>query len=323
MASEDLQAFLDFAILLAREGGQLILEGSKARYASQGTVFWKAGNPADLVTETDKMIEEVVKKRLKERFPQHKFIGEETVSSGEDSALTDEPTWIVDPIDGTTNFVHGFQYVAISIALTINKEPVVGVVYNPFLDEIFTASKNSGAFLNLSTRLPLSHPHPPLPLPSSLSQCLVATEYGHCRTPHVIDRKVMSIHNMVARPGDNKWSESGKNAGLVHGVRSTGSAALNLCTAAKGQIDMYWEIGPWEWDVAAGVLILGESGGIVVDAYGPDEGPADILSRRFLAVRAGSPAPGDKTSRESQLRLVKEMWDVVEQVEVSRIEARL
>ena len=70
-------------------------------------------------------------------------------------------------------------------------------------------------------------------------------------------------------------------------------------------------------------MILGESGGIVVDAYGPDEGPADILSRRFLAVRAGSPAPGDKTSRESQLRLVKEMWDVVEQVEVSRIEARL
>ena len=70
----DLQAFLDFAILLAREGGQLILEGSKARYASQGTVFWKAGNPADLVTETDKMIEEVVKKRLKERFPQHKWV---------------------------------------------------------------------------------------------------------------------------------------------------------------------------------------------------------------------------------------------------------
>ncbi|CAG8451278.1 6547_t:CDS:2 [Paraglomus occultum] len=317
MASEDLQVYLDFAISLAREGAQLILEGSKARYVSQGMVVSKS-DPTDLVTETDKKVEEVVKKRLKERFPQHKFIGEESVSNGEVLVLTNEPTWIVDPIDGTTNFVHGFHYVAISIALTINKETVVGVVYNPFLNELFTASKNSGAFLNLSTRLPLSHPHPPLPLPSSLSHCLVLAEYGHDRTPHVIDKKTMSIYNMLTRPGDNRWGDSGKKAGLVHGVRSLGSGALNLCTVAKGQADLYWEVGPWVWDVAAATLILEEAGGIVVDAYGPDEGPADFLGRRFLGVRAGSPVPGDKTGRESQLRLAKEMWDVVELVEVSR-----
>ena len=72
-------------------------------------------------------------------------------------------------------------------------------------------------------------------------------EYGHDRTPNIIDKKSMSIYNMVTRPGNNKWSKSGKKAGLVHGVRSIGSAALNLCTVAKGQADIYWEIGPWEW----------------------------------------------------------------------------
>jgi myo-inositol-1(or 4)-monophosphatase len=118
-----------------------------------------------------------------------------------------------------------------------------------FHPQLFTASKNSGAFLNLSTRLPLSHPHPPLPLPSSLSQCLIATEYGHDRIPNIIDQKVIAIHNMVAMPGKNKLSKSGKNAGLVHGIRSTGSAALDLCTVATGAVDLYWEIGPWEWYV--------------------------------------------------------------------------
>ncbi|CAG8482248.1 20973_t:CDS:2 [Dentiscutata erythropus] len=308
--------YLEFAIKLAKQCGQIILDASNARYSTNSKVLSKYGNQSDLVTETDQLVEELIKSKLKESFPEHKFIGEETKAAGYQDEFTDDPTWIVDPIDGTTNFVHGFPFVAVSIGLTINKEPVVGVVFNPFLNELYTARKGHGAFLNHTTKLPLSYPNPPLQLPSSLAQCLVISEFGSDRSDVVISKKVNSVHNLLRKPGEVSWSS--KKAGLVRGVRSIGSASLNICSVALGRADIYFEFGCWEWDVTAALVILNEAGGIMVSAQGYDEGPVDIFGRKYLAIRAGSPCDGDKDSKQSQLRLAREIWDVIEDVDCPR-----
>ncbi|CAB5361468.1 unnamed protein product [Rhizophagus irregularis] len=227
-------------------------------------------NPSDLVTETDKIVEELIKSKLNSKFPDHKFVGEETAAAGNHHGLTDEPTWIVDPIDGTTNFIHGFPFVAVCIGLTIDKD-VVGAVFNPFLNQLYTARKGNGAYLNLNTKLPLSSPNPPITLPSNLMP---------------------------------------KNAGRVRGIRNLGSAALDIIQVAKGEADIFWEI--------AALVILRESGGIMVNGNGPNEEPVNILERKYLAVRGGSPYAGDKTVEQSQLRLVREFWNIVEEIDYPR-----
>ncbi|KAG7019374.1 Inositol monophosphatase 1, partial [Cucurbita argyrosperma subsp. argyrosperma] len=108
----------------------------------------KRAGEVDLVTETDKACEDLIFNHLKEHYPSHKFIGEETTAACGHTELTDEPTWIVDPLDGTTNFVHGFPFVCVSIGLTIGKVPTVGVVYNPIIEELFTGIRGKGASLN-------------------------------------------------------------------------------------------------------------------------------------------------------------------------------
>ncbi|CAJ0757285.1 2310_t:CDS:2, partial [Entrophospora sp. SA101] len=311
-----LKDYLDFAVSLARESGKIILEASKARYSTQSKVYSKAGNSADLVTETDRQVEDFIKSRINKTFPEHKFIAEEMTSTNNKYEFTSKPTWIIDPIDGTTNFVHGFPFVAVSIGLTINKEPVVGVVFNPFLNELYTASKGQGAYLNLNTKLPLTYSYPPLPLPSSLSQCLVATEYGSDRLPITIGKKTQSVYNLLTKPDDATLNS--KKGGLVRSIRSLGCASLNICTVAKGHFDVYWEIGCWEWDVAASIVILQEAGGIMVNGQGPDEGPVNILGRKFLAIRGGLPCSSDENSRQSQIRLVREMWGLVEEIDCPR-----
>uniref|UniRef100_A0A1D1YU13 Inositol-1-monophosphatase n=1 Tax=Anthurium amnicola TaxID=1678845 RepID=A0A1D1YU13_9ARAE len=310
-----MEEYLDFAIPLAKECGQIILEASKRRYSNINKVYAKGGNPSDLVTETDKVVEELIKSKINSKYPDHKFIGEEMTAAGHQCELTDDPTWIIDPIDGTTNFVHGFPYVAVCIGLTINKEPVVGVIFNPFLDQLFTARKGNGAYLNLNTKLPLSHPSPPPTLPSSLSQCLILSEFGSDRSSKTMGKKIQSLRNMISKPGEVTWSK--KNAGLVHGIRSLGSAASDIMQVAKGEADMFWEIGCWEWDVTAAFVILREAGGLMANGNGP-EGPVDIFGRKYLAIRAGSPCAGDETSEQGQLRLARELWNVVEEIDCPR-----
>nr|CAD7455632.1 unnamed protein product [Timema tahoe] len=136
----DLEECLETAISLARETGQIVKEG----FYLDKTMTTK-GEPADLVTEFDTRVQQILFDRLGEKFPTHKLIGEESVT---EPVLTDAPTWIIDPIDGTTNFIHGFPLTCISIGLTVNREPVLGVVYNPILEHMFTAKKGQGAFLN-------------------------------------------------------------------------------------------------------------------------------------------------------------------------------
>lgn len=243
------KTYLDEAIKIAKFAGEIIKKSFENREYIHNHLNIKQNNSSDLVTATDKYVEKTVKEHLNKVFPTHHFVGEETVAANNNSScnLTNEPTWCIDPIDGTTNFVHGFPFICISIALLIDKEPVVGVVFNPILNELYSASKNGGAFYNEKS-LPLITPIQPL---ESLEQSLVITEYGADRSKISINAKLDTINKVISYP--------------IHGIRSFGSAALNMCYVARGSCDIYYEIGIHAWDVAAAAVILKEAGGCVVN----------------------------------------------------------
>ncbi|KAF2263778.1 inositol monophosphatase [Lojkania enalia] len=281
MADINLQEIHDFMISIARKAGETITSAHPTG-ASAGT----KKNSVDLVTETDQAVETLISTSLRSKYPTFAFMGEETYKPGD--RLTSTPTFICDPIDGTTNFVHRHPYVSISLGLAIDLDPRIGVVFNPFTQTLFSAIKGQGAWLNQTTRLPLA---PPGPL--SLSECLVAVEWGSDRSGN--DFAVKS--KTFARLAQGK-EEGG---GMVHGLRSLGSAALNLCAVASGALDIYWEAGCWAWDVCAGWAILREAGGLMVDANPGNWNPR-VEERRYFAVRAG----------EGQKKIVEQFWGLVE-----------
>lgn len=210
----------------------------------------------DLVTEWDQKVEKLLINGISSKYPDHKFIGEESTATGQKLELTNAPTWIIDPIDGTMNFVHGLPHTCISVALLIDKTTEIGIVYNPILDQLFTARKGQGAFLNgapihVSDR-------------KELHNALVMLEMGTCRDPERVEVIFQNIKILIPR---------------VHGLRSIGSAALNMCMVALGGADIYFEFGIHAWDVAAGDLIVREAGGVSIDPAG---GPFDVMSRRTL-----------------------------------------
>ena len=214
--------------------------------------FDEKKNTADLVTETDQATEKLVMNAIREKYPLHKFIGEESWADGERPELTHEPTWIIDPIDGTTNFVKGFPFVCISIGFVYESVPTIGVIYAPFLGHLYAARKGHGAFVTTPlqperTPLPLARP---LPL-SSFKQALMALEWGSDRSKEVLDKKTRSFQRLVG--------EEAAGGHMALGVRSIGSAALNFAQVAAGSLDSYWEIGCWAWDVCAGIVIAQEA----------------------------------------------------------------
>ncbi|XP_041454412.1 inositol monophosphatase 1-like [Lytechinus variegatus] len=249
---EDVMNFLEAAVDVARLAGQKIKEA----YLLEKRVEIKS-SAADLVTETDQLVEKKIIGTLQEKFPDHCFIGEESVAAGQKIELTDAPTWIIDPVDGTTNFVHSFPFVAVCIGLAINKNLVAGVVYNAILDEMFTAIRGKGAYCN-DAQIHCSGQE-------DIKQSLVMTEIGSSRKQEHIDAKLKNIEAIV------------KNG--VHGVRSLGSAALNMCHVARGDSDLYVEYGIHCWDMAASAVILEEAGGVCAD---PKGGPLDIMSRQII-----------------------------------------
>ncbi|XP_074644879.1 inositol monophosphatase 1-like isoform X3 [Tubulanus polymorphus] len=234
MAESDL--YFKIAQGVALEAGEIIKEAFyKEKEICTKECF------ADLVTETDQRVEKTVISIIKEQFPTHSFIGEESIASGERCKLTDNPTWIIDPIDGTTNFVHKFPYVCISIALLVDKQPVVAVVYNPILNEMYTAQPGK-----------------------DLSQCLLATNLN-CPGQSLLSSQICTnVGHMFSQ---------------CRGIRSVGSAALSMCLVAQGSADAYFEHGIHCWDIAAGMLIAKEAGGVVVDTEG---GEFDLMSRRLV-----------------------------------------
>lgn len=244
--------FLSVAVDAAKLAGKVIAENfyAEKQIEHKGQV--------DLVTETDKACEKLAFEHIGKIFPDHKLIGEETTALSGTFELTDSPTWIIDPLDGTTNFVHRFPFVCISIGLTIQKVPVVGVVYNPILNELFTAVKNGGAFLN------------GVPIKASsqenIGSALLASEVGTKRDKLTVDATTNRINSLLYK---------------VRSLRMTGSCALNLCGIACGRLDIFYELGyGGPWDVAAGVLIVREAGGLI---FAPSGEEFDITTQRIAA----------------------------------------
>lgn len=249
---DEVQAFFKFALTVTREAGERV----KTDFYANKKIAVKE-NFADLVTETDHAVEEMIMSKLGQKFPSHKLIGEETVSAGGHCVLTDDPTWIIDPIDGTTNFVHGIPHTCISIGLAVNKEIVAGIVHCPILGETYTAVRGQGAYCN-DEKLGVSNIH-------ELSKSVVVLEGGTSRIPEILQTK---MHNMKAVIEN------------CHGIRCYGSAAYNMCQVARGCEEVYMEHGIHVWDIAAGKLIVEEAGGVVVD---PSGSPVDLFNRRVLA----------------------------------------
>ncbi|KAK0060855.1 inositol monophosphatase 2 [Biomphalaria pfeifferi] len=252
MSGIDLEVIYGTALELAAKAGEMIRDA-----------FWKEKSvdtkmsAADLVTETDQAVESTVKAIISAKYPNHKFIGEETTAAaGNHCVWTDEPTWIIDPIDGTTNFVHSIPEVTFSLGFTLNKQVVIGVVYAPIKDELFTAKLNQGAFLN-GKKLTVNKT-------KDISKAVVIMEGGSSRDVDIVDKKIKNIYAMVSNS---------------HGVRAYGSAALNLSHIAAGRGDAYVEYGIHVWDFIAGALIAKEAGATVLDPTGSE---LDYMHRRVL-----------------------------------------
>ncbi|XP_035861537.1 inositol monophosphatase 1-like [Sander lucioperca] len=251
---------LNFGVSLCKQTGDVILSA----FQQQKEVTLKS-SPADLVTETDQRVEQLLISAIRSRFPQHRFIGEESVAAGERLQLTDSPTWIIDPIDGTVNFVHRFPFVAISIGFTVNKQLEFGIVYSCVDDKLFTAQRGRGAFLNGA------------PLHTSgqedVSRCVVVTEIGAERDDLALSTLTSNICRLLQLP--------------VHGVRALGTAAVDMCQVAVGGADAYYHIGMHCWDIAAATIIVQEAGGVVMDT---DGSVFDMMSRRVIAASSAAVA---------------------------------
>lgn len=251
MADEVDQMF-EFARDLARKCGEMV----KTAFDLPKNIETKS-SPSDFVTETDQNVEKTIIQAIQTRFPDHEIIGEETSAAGKEIILTDKPTWVIDPVDGTTNFVSGFPYVAVCIGVMIKKNPVVGVVYNPILDQMFTAVKGKGATMN-GKEIKVNQC-------KDMKDALILTEFGSSRSKDRIKVVTDNMCDVVLTP--------------VRGIRALGSAACNICAVASGFADLYYETGMHIWDICAAGLILREAGGFTCSTDGAE---LDYLHRKFI-----------------------------------------
>jgi myo-inositol-1(or 4)-monophosphatase len=232
--------------------------------------------PGDFVSAADHKAEDIIFTELKKARHGYCFLMEER---GHVDGPDKSHRWIVDPLDGTTNFLHGIPLFCISIGLERDGQMVAGVVYNPIMDEIYTAEKGKGAFLNDRRRLRVA-------ARKTLGDCLVATDIPH-----------------RGKAGKDVWrAEAATLMNEVAGLRRSGSAALDLCWVAAGRYDGYWERGIKPWDMAAGLLIVREAGGIVTDFGGTDNMfetggvlAGNPIVHKGLGALLGVPAPGAAT----------------------------
>ncbi|XP_014887746.1 inositol monophosphatase 1-like isoform X2 [Poecilia latipinna] len=249
------QKAYDFAVSVAKKAGEEIRKAGE----SEIRIMTKSSS-VDLVTKTDERVEKIIIGSLKEEFGEgtHCFIGEESVAKGEPCILTDKPTWIIDPVDGTTNFVHGFPFVAVSIAFAVNKQLEFGVVYSCLEDKMYKARKGKGAFCN----------DEPIQVSDvkDIHKSIIISEHGTDRSPEKVTKIFSTMQKILCIP--------------VHGLRGSGTAATNMCLVATGAVEAFFEIGIHCWDIAAGAVIVQEAGGILLDV---DGGPFDLMSRRMVS----------------------------------------
>ena len=230
---------LTIAVKAARRAGSIINRASND--LDKLTVEQKA--PNDYVSEVDRAAEAAIIDVLKTAYPQHSILAEE---SGESKTESDY-LWIIDPLDGTTNFLHGFPQYCVSIALSVKGVVSQGVIYDPTRNELFTASKGGGAFLN-DRRIRVSKR-------IHLQDCLIGTGFP-TREMQNFDRYLAMFKDLTPK---------------CAGIRRPGAAALDLAYVACGRYDGFWELGLSAWDMAAGALMIKEAGGLVTDFAGNDD----------------------------------------------------
>lgn len=238
-------SYLETAIEIARESGALLGNYFERR------VGYELKGDFDLVTEADRASERLIVERLRSHFPSHGIVAEE--GGGQDGA--GEFRWYVDPLDGTTNFAHGFPVYNVTLALERAGELICGVIYDPERREMFSAERGSGAWMN-NRRIRVSRT-------ARLKDSLVATGFPSYKRHQSVN--VHFYHQLAM---------------ASHGVRRAGSAALDLAFVACGRLDAFWEFGLNTWDMAAGMLLVSEAGGRVTDMHGA---PAKVGVARLLA----------------------------------------
>ncbi len=226
-------SYLETAVDIAREAGAVLANFFERR------IPYELKGDFDLVTEADRTSEKLVVERLRSHFPSHNIVAEE--GGGHQSGS--EYCWYVDPLDGTTNFAHGFPVFNVTLGLERAGEMIAGVVFDPTRPEMFTAERGSGAYLN-NRRIHVSKA-------KRVEESLVATGF-----PSQKRHQNVNIHYYY------------QMAMTSHGVRRAGAAAIDLAYVASGRLEGFWEYGLQPWDMAAGILLVEEAGGVCTDMQG-------------------------------------------------------
>jgi len=229
---------LGIAVKAARRAGNIINRG--AREIDLLTITSKG--PKDFVSEVDREAERTIVETLLASYPDHAILAEEGTAKGANAEA--ENVWIIDPLDGTTNFLHGFPQYCVSIALAQRGQVTHGVIYDPVRNDLFTATRGRGAFLN-DRRIRVSRRH-------HLRDCLIGTGFPF-RDGSYLDTYLRMMKTMIEQTA---------------GLRRPGAAALDLAYVAAGFYDGFWEVGLNAWDVAAGSLLIQEAGGLIGDLAG-------------------------------------------------------
>ena len=308
----EVRQYHDLAVSLARDAGRLILS---AFYSSKRVTV--KSNILDIVTETDQQAEQLIIAGVRRRFPHHRFVAEESHSTAGEYALQEGVTWVIDPVDGTNNFVHQLPFVAVSIGVCVAGRVEAAVVHAPVLGETFSAVRGEGAFLTnhpvYAEAEPDSAAAPVLPCAASqrlrtssvesLSSAAVLTELGYDRSPLGIALQLARLRLLTVGHS-------------LQSLRSYGSCALNMCYVAAGRCEGFYEgrdrlLGPKPWDVSAGWLIVQEAGGEVLDLTGQD---FDMTAGRVLAVN------GKEIARQ-MVAVFREAEDSVMAAEAARTAA--
>lgn len=250
MGHNNHKIYIEVAISIAKKAGKLLMDN----FYSEKKIDYKGR--INLVTEIDRRSEKLIVDNLKKEFPQHSILAEE----GSRSEQNSEFLWLIDPLDGTTNYAHSFGFFAVSIALQErNRGVIAGVVFAPYLNECYSASRDAGAFLN-DNKINVSNTN-------ELEKSLLATGF-----PYDIKESHANIEYF------NRFLLESQ------AVRRPGSAAIDLCCVAAGKFDGFWEMKLYPWDTAAGSLIVEEAGGKVTDFKGDKYDPykKEILATNGL-----------------------------------------
>lgn len=231
--------FVNIAVQAARSAASLIMRAVDRL----DTIKVTQKQPNDFVTEIDQAAEKEIISIIHKAYPKHGFLAEE---QGEIAG--NDYIWIIDPIDGTRNYIHGFPHFAISIALRVGDKIEHGVIYDPVRNELFTASRGRGAQLN-ERRIRVSQR-------TRLEECLFGTGFPYRHSPALQKAYLNSLNELMPHCGD---------------LRRAGAATLDLAYVASGRLDGFWELGLKPWDVAAGSLLVREAGGLLADIDGSDD----------------------------------------------------